>query len=120
MAVVREWGSRFVVYQVGGGAIKDFYGRTLFKLDGNKIRKFSGEVIYMLDGNYIKDFYGRYLYEFVGNQIKPWGGLFKYRIDGEYFKDYYGKYLYIFEGSMDKYELMAISLILILKEEGEL
>ncbi len=87
------------LYKIEGEYIKDFYGRFLYIIDGNYLRKWdSREIIFQFDGLNIKNFYSQILYKFDGEwlrdlsgqmlysykngNIAPFGGLNKYKIVG--------------------------------------
>ena len=56
-----------ILYRIDGNTVKDFYGRPLYIIDGDKLLKWdSRAILYRFDGYTIKDFYGRSLYSFDG------------------------------------------------------
>ena len=73
-----------ILYRIDGNTVKDFYGRPLYIIDGDKLLKWdSRSILYRFDGYTIKDFYGRSLYSF----------------DGTNFKDFYGRILYTYKNN---------------------
>jgi hypothetical protein len=90
---------RRIIYVIGNGEVKDFYGRVLYLYDdhclrdintrfihyefhGDNITEFGGRIISSFDGHFFKDICGPIRYEIKDNMIRPFIGVNEYYIDG--------------------------------------
>ena len=108
MVTVRNFQSRQVLYNVGGGEIRNFYGQLQARYDSQYLRDVPGLIQFKFTGNEIRDYAGLLVWKKDGKYMRRVNGMCEYIFDDQGIAAFSGYRLYIIEGNPSELEKLTI------------